>query len=46
MFKINLIAGVFFLLLFGYAQLQGWNLFEPGPGPKPPAGSAGRAYHK
>ena len=45
--KLTLASGVFAVLLFAYAQQQGWNLFDnvanPGHG-----GSSGnsRTYHK
>ncbi|MDP3636374.1 MAG: hypothetical protein U0989_11520 [Azonexus sp.] len=48
MFKgFNLAAGVLALALFGYAQHQGWNMFDnvanPGAGK---GGGASRIYHK
>jgi len=48
MFKnFSLIAGIFALSLFAYAQQQGWNLFDnvanPGSGG---SGGSGRVYHK
>ncbi|MBL8417258.1 MAG: hypothetical protein JNN31_03380 [Dechloromonas sp.] len=46
--KFNLVAGVFALLLFGYAQHQGWNLFDNVANPSGHGGSSGssRVYHK
>lgn len=45
--KFNLAASLFALALFGYAQHQGWNLFDnvanPGTGN---SGGSGRIYHK
>lgn len=48
MFKnFNLITGLLALALFGYAQHQGWNLFDnkatPGTGG---SGGSSRVYHK
>jgi hypothetical protein len=48
MFKnFNLITGILALALFGYAQHQGWNLFDnvanPGSGG---SGGSSRVYHK
>jgi len=47
MHKFNLFAGIFALSLFGYAQTQGWSLFDnvANPGGKPSSGSS-RTYHK
>lgn len=48
--KFNLIAGVLALMLFGYAQSQGWNMFEntASSGGGSGGGSSGgsRIYHK
>ena len=45
--KFNLATGVLALLLFGYAQHQGWNLFDnvANPGKGGSSGSS-RVYHK
>lgn len=45
--KLNLATGVLALLLFGYAQHQGWNLFDnvANPGSGGSSGSS-RVYHK
>ena len=45
--KFNLATGVLALLLFGYAQQQGWNLFDnvANPGHRGSSGSS-RVYHK
>ena len=50
MFKnFNLITGLFALAMFGYAQHQGWNMFDnvanSGSGGSG-SGSSGRVYHK
>lgn len=48
MFKnFNLAAAVLSMALFGYAQHQGWNLFdnEANPGSSGSGGSS-RVYHK
>lgn len=46
--KFNLATGVLALLLFGYAQHQGWNLFDNVANPSGHGGSSGssRVYHK
>jgi|GEM_PF-969970 len=45
--KFTLATGVFAVMLFAYAQQQGWNLFDnvanPGQGG---SGSSSRTYHK
>jgi hypothetical protein len=45
--KFNLATGVLALLLFGYAQHQGWNLFDnvANSGQGGSSGSS-RVYHK
>ena len=45
--NFNLATGVLALLLFGYAQHQGWNLFDnvANPGHGGSSGSS-RVYHK
>jgi len=49
MFKFNLVAAAFAVLLFAYAQAQGWNLFDnvanSGSGSGGGSGSS-RTYHK
>jgi hypothetical protein len=46
--KFNLATGVLALLLFGYAQHQGWNLFDNVANASGHGGSSGssRVYHK
>jgi hypothetical protein len=46
--KFNLATGILALLLFGYAQHQGWNLFDNVANPSGHGGSSGssRVYHK
>lgn len=46
--KFNLATGVLALLLFGYAQHQGWSLFDNVANPSGHGGSSGssRVYHK
>lgn len=48
MFKhFNLAAGLLALVLFSYAQVQGWNLFEDVANSNSGrSGSSGRVYHK
>ena len=49
MFKnFNLITGILALTFFGYAQHQGWNLFDNVANPSGHGGSSGssRVYHK
>lgn len=48
MYKLNLISGILALALFGYAQHQGWNLFDSVANPGGKSGSTGssRIYHK
>lgn len=45
--KFNLVAGVFALLMFAYAQQQGWNAFDDlaNSGHGSSSGSS-RSYHK
>lgn len=46
--KFNLITGILALLLFGYAQSQGWNLFDNVANSGSGSGGSGssRVYHK
>ena len=44
--KINLIAAILALGLFGYAQSHGWNLFDNVANSGGHSGSSGRTYHK
>ncbi len=46
--KFNLATGILALLIFGYAQHQGWNLFDNVANPSGHGGSSGssRVYHK
>jgi hypothetical protein len=44
--KFNLAAGVLALMLFGYAQHQGWNLFDNVANPGKPGSGSSRIYHK
>jgi len=45
--KFNLATGVLALLLFSYAQYQGWNYFEnTANGGGHGSGGSGRTYHK
>lgn len=44
--KFNLLAAVFALSLFGYAQSQGWNLFDNVANSGGNSGGSGRTYHK
>jgi hypothetical protein len=48
MFKnFNLITGLFALVMFGYAQHQGWNMFDNVANPSSGgSGSSSRVYHK
>ena len=47
MFKhLSLIAGIFVLSLFGYAQHQGWNLFDNVANPGSGSGNSARIQHK
>lgn len=44
--KFNLATGVVALLLFFYAQYQGWNLFDNVANPASGATGSSRVYHK
>ncbi|WP_162888748.1 hypothetical protein [Dechloromonas sp. HYN0024] len=48
--KINLLAGIFAVLLFAYAQLEGWNMFDnearSAHGGSGGSGGSSRTYHK
>ncbi|MCE1239945.1 MAG: hypothetical protein LWW83_08530 [Azonexaceae bacterium] len=44
--KFNLAAAILALSLFGYAQQQGWNLFDNVANPDGRSGGSGRVYHK
>jgi len=48
--KFTLASGVFALLLFAYAQQQGWNMFDTvansGHARAGSAGGSNRTYHK
>ena len=46
--KFNLVTGILALLIFSYAQHQGWNLFDNVANPSGHGGSSGssRVYHK
>lgn len=46
--KFNLITGILALLVFTYAQSQGWNLFDNVANSGGNSGSSGssRVYHK
>lgn len=46
--KLNLISGILALSLFGYAQFQGWNLFDTvaNPGGQAAARGSSHIYHK
>lgn len=48
MHKLNFIAGIFAFALFGYAQTQGWSLFDNVANSGSGSGSSGssRTYHK
>lgn len=51
MVKINLFAGLLALVVFSYAQYQGWNLFEREASAQTTRvsgghGSGGRIFHK
>ena len=48
MFKnVNLIVGILALVLFSYAQHQGWNMFDNVANPRSGgAGGSSRIYHK
>lgn len=47
MFKnFNLISGIFALAMFGYAQHQGWNLFDNVANSGSASGGSSRIYHK
>jgi hypothetical protein len=44
--KINLYAGILALLLFAYAQHQGWNLFEDSANAGRGGTGSSRTFHK
>ena len=44
--KFYLIAGFLALSLFGYAQQQGWNLFDNVANPGHSGSGSSRVYHK
>ena len=50
MFKFNLVTAAFAVLLFVYAQAQGWNLFDnvanSGSGSGGSGSGSSRTYHK
>jgi hypothetical protein len=47
MFKnFNVATGILALLLFGYAQHQGWNLFDNVANPGKGGSGSSRVYHK
>ncbi len=44
--KFNLATGILALLLFGYAQYQGWNLFDNIANSSHGGSGGSRVYHK
>ncbi|MBK6355450.1 MAG: hypothetical protein IPF44_01295 [Betaproteobacteria bacterium] len=44
--KLTLATGVFALLLFAFAQQQGWNLFDNVANPSHGGSGSSRTYHK
>lgn len=44
--NFTLTAGILALLLFGYAQQQGWNLFDNVANPGKGGSGSSRVYHK
>lgn len=44
--KFNLVAGVLALLLFAYAQQQGWSAFDHVAQPGSGGSGSSRSYHK
>jgi hypothetical protein len=42
----NLAAGILALVLFGYAQHQGWNMFDNVANPGGRSSGSSRIYHK
>jgi hypothetical protein len=44
--KFNLVAGIFAVLLFAYAQQQGWNLFDNEANSGHGSSGSSRSYHK
>ena len=44
--KLTLATGVFALLLFAFAQQQGWNLFDNVANPSHGGPGSSRTYHK
>lgn len=47
MHKLNLITGILALSLFGYAQMQGWSMFDSVANTSGHSSSGGsRVYHK
>ncbi|MBS1129903.1 MAG: hypothetical protein H6R16_905 [Proteobacteria bacterium] len=44
--KFNIVAGVFALLLFAYAQHQGWNMFDNVANSGHGGSGSSRTYHK
>ena len=44
--KLTLATGVFALLLFAFAQQQGWNLFDNVANPGKGGSGSSRVYHK
>lgn len=44
--RVNLVAGVCAVLLFVYAQAQGWNLLENESDGNSSRGGSSRTYHK
>ena len=44
--KFSLAAGVFALVVFAYAQQQGWNLFDNVANPSHGGSCSSRTYHK
>ncbi|WP_191090417.1 hypothetical protein [Dechloromonas sp. CZR5] len=44
--KFNLIAGIFAVVLFAYAQQQGWSLFDNVANSGHGSSGSSRSYHK
>ncbi|MBL8404345.1 MAG: hypothetical protein JNL16_07360 [Dechloromonas sp.] len=44
--KFNLVAGIFAVVLFAYAQQQGWSLFDNVANSGHGSSGSSRSYHK
>ncbi|MBS1143174.1 MAG: hypothetical protein H6R14_580 [Proteobacteria bacterium] len=44
--KFSFVSGVFAIMLFAYAQLQGWNMFDTVANSSHGGSGSSRTYHK